>query len=366
MKSALILSAAIVALTATPAFAQVQSVDLGDMTVVWEEKASGLVHPWGLAFLPDRRALVTEREGRLRVLSQDGSLSEPLTGVPDVHAVEQGGLLDVAVDPQFASNRYVYLSYARPVEGGAVTALGRGRLSDGEIADFEVLFSQDMAVDNGKHFGGRIAFDEDGHVFLTTGERFQFDPAQDVSNTLGAIVRINRDGSIPDDNPFVGMDGHDAVWSYGHRNIEGAAFDGERLWVAEMGPLGGDELNRIERGANYGWPEVSAGSDYDGEPIPDPSTTDDYTDAVLTWTPVISPSGMIVYDGDMFSDWRGYALIGGLTAGGVVVADPAAGEEVARIPMGARIREVTQAPDGSVWVTTDQQNGKVWRVYVRD
>ncbi|MFP4518200.1 MAG: PQQ-dependent sugar dehydrogenase [Oceanicaulis sp.] len=363
MKTTLVVTVA--AAIGAPALAQVQSVDLGERTVVWEEKASGLVHPWGLAFLPDGRALVTEREGRLRILSEDGTLSDPLDGVPEVHNVEQGGLLDVALDPDYASNRFVYLSYARPVDGGAVTALGRGRLSAGELGDFDMLFSQDMAIDNGKHFGGRIEFDDDGHVFLTTGERYQFDPAQDLSNTLGTIVRLNRDGSIPQDNPFVGEDGEDAIWSYGHRNIEGAAFDGERLWVAEMGPLGGDELNRIEPGANYGWPEVSAGSHYDGEPIPDPSTTERYTDAVLTWTPVISPSGMIVYDGSMFEGWDGYALIGGLTASGVVVVDPAAGEEVARIPMGARIREVTQAPDGSVWVTTDQQNGKIWRVYAR-
>lgn len=348
-----------------PALAQVQSVDLGDVTVSWEERASGLVHPWGLAFLPDGRALVTERPGRLRILAEDGTLSDPLSGVPDVHAVEQGGLLDVAIDPGFASNRFVYLSYARPTEGGAATALGRGRLSNGEISDFEVLFTQSPSIDNGKHFGGRIEFDGDGHVFLTLGERYQFDPAQDMSNTLGAIVRLNMDGSIPDDNPFVGEDGEDAIWSYGHRNIEASAYDGERLWVAEMGPLGGDELNRIEAGANYGWPEVSAGSDYDGEPIPDPSTTDEYTDAVLTWTPVISPSGMIVYDGEMFAGWAGHAVIGGLTASGLVIVDPAGGEEVDRVPMGARIREVTQGPDGAIWVTTDQENGKIWRVTAR-
>ncbi|XBQ17278.1 MAG: PQQ-dependent sugar dehydrogenase [Oceanicaulis sp.] len=361
-----VLAAALLAGAASPALAQVQSVDLGDMTVVWEEKASGLVHPWGLAFLPDGRAMITERPGRLRILSKDGALSEPVSGVPEVHNVEQGGLLDVAVDPDFPSNRWVYLSYARPVEGGAVTALGRGRMTGSGLEDFEVIFSQDRAVDNGKHFGGRIEFDDDGHVFLTTGERYQFDPAQDLSNTLGTTLRLHRDGSIPEDNPFVGEDGADAIWSYGHRNIEAAAHDGDRLWVAEMGPLGGDELNRIEPGANYGWPEVSAGSDYDGAPIPDPSTTDRYTRAELTWTPVISPSGMIVYDGDMFGDWAGHALIGGLTANGVVIVDPEAGEEIARIPMGARIREVTQGPDGSVWVTTDQDDGKVWRVYARD
>ncbi|MEQ8404180.1 MAG: PQQ-dependent sugar dehydrogenase [Oceanicaulis sp.] len=360
------LAAALLAAAGAPAFAQVQSVDLGDMTVVWEEKASGLVHPWGLAFLPDGRALVTEREGRLRFLSEEGTLSDPVAGVPEVHNVEQGGLLDVEIDPDFAANRLVYLSYARPVEGGAVTALGRGRMTEAGLEDFEVLFSQDRVIDNGKHFGGRIEFDGDGHVFLTTGERYQFDPAQDLSNTLGTVIRINRDGSIPGDNPFVGEDGVDAIWSYGHRNIEAAAYDGERLWVTEMGPLGGDELNRIEPGANYGWPEVSAGSDYDGEPIPDPSTTDRYTDAVLTWTPVISPSGMVVYTGDMFGAWTGHAVIGGLTSSGLVIVDPAAAEEVDRVPMGARIREVTQAPDGSVWVTTDQDNGKVWRVYARD
>ncbi|MGJ3231632.1 MAG: PQQ-dependent sugar dehydrogenase [Oceanicaulis sp.] len=359
------LAAALIAAAGAPALAQVQSVDLGDMTVAWEEKAAGLVHPWGLAFLPDGRALVTERPGRLRILSEDGTLSDPVSGVPEVHNVEQGGLLDVALDPDFEDNRLVYLSYARPVDGGAVTALGRGTLTEAGLEDFEVVFSQDMAVDNGKHFGGRIAFDGAGHVFLTTGERFQFDPAQDLSNTLGTVVRLRHDGSIPQDNPLVGEDGHDTIWSYGHRNIQAAAFDGERLWVAEMGPLGGDELNRLEPRANYILPGVGKESDYDGEAIPDPSTTDRYTRAELTWTPVISPSGMILHDGGAFEIWSGHALIGGLTASGLVVVDPQSGEEVARVPMGARIREVTEGPDGAVWVTTDQQDGKIWRVYAR-
>ena len=347
---------------------QVGSVmtEAGPVTI--ENVVDGLTHPWGMAFLPDGRLLVTERTGDLRILGNDGTLSDPVEGTPTVFAQGQGGLLDVALDPDFDENQFVYLSYARPgPEGSAATALGRGRLADGRVEDFEVLFTQEPWITGPNHFGGRIVFTPEGHLFLTMGERFQFDPAQDLSNHLGTIIRINPDGSVPEDNPFVDQaDARDEIWSYGHRNIESAALHPETgaLWIAEMAPLGGDELNRPERGRNYGWPVVSWGINYDGTDIPDPPTHPDFADAVKHWTPVISPSGMAFYTGDVFSEWRGSALIGGLSDHGLVRVEidgqTVASEE--RIPLNTRIRDVEQGPDGFVYVLTDEDDGNVWRL----
>ena len=333
-----------------------------------ENLTGNLNHPWGMAFLPDGRLLVTERAGKLRILDKDNNLSEPIGGVPEVFANGQGGLLDVALDPDFENNRLVYLSFAEPGAGGtASTALGRGKLEDDEIKDFTVIFRQEPKVGGPNHFGGRVVFSPEGHVFLTMGERFKFDPAQNLANHLGTIVRLNPDGSVPQDNPFVGQtDAEDAIWSYGHRNIEAAAFDPNTnlLWIAEMGPRGGDELNQPVAGRNYGWPVVSWGENYDGTDIPDPPTHPDFADAVIHWTPVISPSGMEFYTGDMFPEWQGNMMIGGLTATGVVIVrvNGKQAEEVDRIQLGARIRDVEQAPDGSIYVLTDQSNGNVWKL----
>ena len=328
--------------------------------------ADGLERPWGAAFLPDGRLLVTERPGRLNVLALDGSLSR-IGGTPTVYAQGQGGLLDVALSPDFADTRHVYLSFARPGPGGsAATALGRGVLRGDSLSGFETLFTQTPWITGDKHFGTRIAFDGDGHVFLTTGERFQFDPAQDTSNTLGTVVRLHLDGSIPADNPFVGQDGDDAIWSYGHRNLEAAGVHPETgdLWVAEMGPLGGDELNRVERGANYGWPVVSWGRNYDGSDIPDPDTRPDLANAATWWSPVISPSGLAFYDADVFPAWAGSVMIGSLSRQGVVrlnVEDGAVTHQEV-VPLGARIREVEAGPDGHVYLLTDAADGAVWRL----
>ena len=337
-------------------------------TVAVYDLVGGLDHPWGLAFLPDGRLLVTERAGALRIVGPDGALSGPVAGVPEVVAQRQGGLLDVALAHDFAETGHVYLSYARPGPGGtSATALGRGALRGDRLVGFEVLFTQEPWFANGLHFGGRLAVLPDGHVVLGTGERFQFTPAQSLADHMGVLVRLAPDGSAPPDNPFVGQpDAQPEIWSYGHRNVQSLAVDpatGE-LWEAEFGPLGGDELNRITPGTNYGWPTVSWGKNYDGSPIPDPPTRPDLTDAVAQWTPVISPSGMTFYTGDAFAGWSGDLFISSLTKQGLVrvrLADGAvAAQEV--IPLGARIRDVEQGPDGHLYVATDAGDGHIWRL----
>lgn len=330
--------------------------------------ASGLDHPWGMAFLPDGRLLVTERVGRLRILDKNNNLSESIAGVPKVFNEGQGGLLDIALDPDFKNNSFVYLSYAEPgANNTASTALGRGKFENNQITNFKVIFSQKPKFEGENHFGSQIVFSPEGMIFLTMGERFKFEPAQDLSNHLGTIVRINKDGSVPEGNPF--NDRKDAmkeIWSYGHRNIEAAAFDPatNKLWIAEMGPKGGDELNQPEPGKNYGWPLVSWGKHYDGKDIADPPTHPEFADAKIHWTPVISPSGMRFYTGNMFPEFKGNMLIGGLTAKGIVSVQVRGDQakEVGRINLDARIRDVEQAPDGSIYVLTDQDNGNVWRL----
>ncbi len=362
---------AVIAVLQWPAHAQVETLQTRDGTEVRVDNVvGGLNHPWGMAFLPDGRLLVTERNtGRLYILQSDNTLSEPLAGVPDVFSQGQGGLMDVAIDPDFEDNGLVYLSYAKPGEGGtAATALGRGRLVDGRIEGFQDIFVQQPFVTGSAHFGNRIEFSPDGqYLYLALGERFRFDPAQDLSNHLGTVIRIRPDGTVPEDNPFVGVeDAQDEIWSYGHRNIEAMAFQPgtDALWVAEMGPFGGDELNLIEQGTNYGWPVVSWGDNYDRSEIPDPPTRPEFEDAAIHWSPVISPSGMDFYEGDMFPAWQDSALIGGLSAQAVirVVFDGDQVRETERLPLPARIRDVAIAPDGSVYVLTDQDDGNVWRI----
>ena len=357
----------------TPKLEQVDSVmtEAGPLSV--QNLAGGLEHPWGMAFLPDGRLLVTERAGDLRILGTDYFLSEPVEGTPVVYAQGQGGLLDVALHPDYEENGLVYLSFAAPgPEGSAATALGRGELVENEgetprIENFEVLFTQEPWITGPNHFGGRIVFSPEEELFLTMGERFQFDPAQDLSNHLGAIVRLNLDGTVPQDNPFVGQEGaEDEIWTYGHRNIQSAAINPETgaLWVAEMGPLGGDELNLPEGGRNYGWPVVSWGINYDGTDIPDPTTRPEFADAVMHWSPVISPAGMTFYQGDVFPAWQGSAFIGGLSAHDLVrvTFDGDTATEAGRIPLGVRIRDVETGPDGFLYVLTDQDDGNVWRI----
>ncbi|HNU64625.1 MAG TPA: PQQ-dependent sugar dehydrogenase [Thiobacillaceae bacterium] len=336
--------------------------------------ATGLEHPWGLAFLPDGRMLVTERTGRLRLVAPNGQVSPPIRGIPRVFASGQGGLLDVVLAPKFESNRLVYFSYAEPGENGtAGTAAARGRLNETATAleGVAVIWRQRPKVGGSNHFGGRLVFAPDGTLFITTGERYKFQPAQDLASGLGKIVRINPDGSIPRDNPFVDRaNTQPEVWSYGHRNVQGAAIHPETgvLWTNEFGPFGGDELNISKAGRNYGWPLVSWGRNYDGTAIPHPPTRPELADAIYYWVPVISPSGMIFYTGEAFPDWRGDLLIGGLSSQALVrlTLDGQRVTDERRIDMGARIRDVNQGQDGFLYLLTDDPDGAILRLEPAD
>jgi glucose/arabinose dehydrogenase len=340
-------------------------------TVRVETVAKGLENPWALAFLPDGRILVTERPGRVRVVERDGRVSKPLDDVPRVLARGQGGLLDVALDPRFAENRLVYLSYAEPGQGNtAGTAVARGRLAEGKLDDVQVIYRQQPKVEGGNHFGSRLIFARDGTLFVTQGDRFGYrERAQDLSSGLGKIVRINPDGSVPKDNPFVGRSGaRPEIWSYGHRNVQSAAFHPEtgQLWTVEHGARGGDELNHPEAGKNYGWPVITYGVDYSGAKIGEGTAKPGMEQPVYYWDPVIAPSGMIFYTANAFPDWKGSILIGSLTPG-LLVRLTLKGVTVAREErylgdLGERIRDVRQGPNGLVYLVTDSRDGRVLRV----
>jgi aldose sugar dehydrogenase len=335
-----------------------------------ENIATGLEHPWSLAFLPDKRMLVTERPGRLRVGGRDGKLSEPLTGVPQVYARGQGGLLDVALSPAFDKDRLVYLSFSESGEGGAGTAVARGRLGEGGLENTQVIWRQSPKVSGSNHWGSRIVFRPEGTLFVTLGDRFNHsDSAQDLSTTLGKIVRINPDGSPPRDNPFVGRAGaRPEIWSIGHRNVQAAALhpDTGQLWTVEHGARGGDELNHPEAGKNYGWPVISYGVHYSFFKIGEGTEKKGMEQPVYYWDPVIAPSGMVFYTGDLFTGWNNNILIGSLTPGllvRLVLKDGKIAQEERYLgELGERIRDVRQAPDGSLYLITDARNGRVLRV----
>ena len=361
-----------------PAFPQQFRAELAssDVGLATETLAGGLVHPWGIAVLPDGAGyLVTERPGRLRHLSADGTLSDPIGGVPEVLAQRQGGLLDVAVGPDFASDRTVYLTYAKPMGGGrSATAAARGVLSDdlAALSDVRDIFVQDPPSPTPMHYGSRIVFLDDGTVAITTGEHSSRDErvfAQDLDKTYGKVVRVNRDGSVPKGNPFVGQDGAvDTIWSLGHRNVQGAAVDaGGTLWTIEHGPKGGDELNRPEAGLNYGWPVISYGENYNGTDVGSgEAVRDGMEQPVYFWDPVIAPGGMMFHAGDAFEDWNGDLLIGSLYPGGVVRlsmdGEGRVAEEERLLRDVGRVRDVEVLEDGTFLILTDFENGSVIRV----
>ena len=330
--------------------------------------ARGLEHPWGLAFLPDSRLLVTERPGRLRLVT-NGQLSEPLAGVPAVYARGQGGLLDVALGPGFAQDRLVYLSFSEPGEGGAGTAVARGRLGERGLEGTHVIWRQQPKVDGPNHWGSRLVFRPDGTLFVTLGERYAYrERAQDLSVTLGKIVRINPDGTVPRDNPFVGRDGvRPEIWSYGHRNIQAAALDARgQLWTVEHGARGGDELNNPQPGKNYGWPVITYGVDYSGARIGIGTAHPGMEQPVYYWDPVIAPSGAAFYTGAAFPEWRGDLLVGSLRPGALVRLRIDSGrviqEERYLGDLGERIRDVRQGPDGAIYLLTDSPRGRILRL----
>jgi aldose sugar dehydrogenase len=332
--------------------------------------ARGLEHPWSLAFLPDKRMLVTERPGRLRVVELDGRVSEPLTGVPQVYASGQGGLLDVVLSPAFDKDRLVYLSFAESGEGGAGTAVAHGRLGERGLENTQVIWRQQPKVSGSNHWGSRIVFRPDGTLFVTLGERFYHsERAQDLSTTIGKVVRINPDGSAPPDNPFVNRAGvRPEIWSYGHRNVQAAALHPEtgQLWTVEHGARGGDELNHPEAGKNYGWPVISYGTHYSFLKIGEGTAKPGMEQPVYYWDPVIAPSGMVIYTGDLFVGWKNNFLVGSLTPGGLVrlvMKDGKVAQEERYLDdLRERIRDVRQASDGSLYLLTDARNGQILRI----
>jgi len=329
----------------------------------------GLERPWGLAFLPDGRMLVTERPGRLRIVSADGSLSEPVAGVPKVAATGQGGMLDVVLDPDFADNQLIYLSFNEPGQGGSGTAVLRGKLVGQRLENPEVIFRMDPKLGGGRHFGSRLVFLPDGTLLISLGERGRQDRAQDLGNHQGTVVRINPDGSIPDDNPFKDREGaQPEIYSYGHRNVHGMFRDPETgtVWSHEYGALGGDELNILKPGANYGWPIVTHSRNYSGTIISRKTEAPGIEPPVTYWTPSISPSGMTVYRGDKFPQWQGDIFVGALTPGHLrrleMAGDQVTSQETLLKGVGSRIRDVRTGPDGYIYVLTDSRNGRLLKL----
>jgi len=322
--------------------------------------------PWAMAFLPDGSMLVTEKAGKMTLLSADGARRTPVGGMPRVNASGQGGLGEVVPDPHFSTNRRVYFSYATPgAPNGVVLACGKLAETAAAVRLEEVrTLYRARPLTSGGHYAGRIAFSPDGHLFFSMGERQQFTPAQDRQGLLGKIVRLTSDGKPAPSNPLSAKGFDPAVWSYGHRNPLGLAFDGQgRLWEAEMGPQGGDEVNLILPGRNYGWPLVSNGDHYGGRPIPDHSSRPDLEGPKVSWNPSISPSSLMIYSGRLFPQWRGKALLGALS-GMLVLVDLGAerAHETARYDMGERIRAVRQGPDGAVYLLEDGAGGKLLKL----
>lgn len=362
-------AAALYALSAGPADSRTWQSEKHSFTI--RTVASGLEHPWSLAFLPGGDMLVTEREGRLRLIRDGKLLPEPVKGVPKSVVRGQGGLLEVALHPNFAENRLVYLSYAAEGQGGVGTEVARGRLEGDSLRDLEVIFSVDKKTPGSAHYGGRLAFAPDGTLFITLGDRYSYlKEAQNPANHLGALIRVRDDGTVPADNPFAGKPGaKPEIYSYGHRNMQGIAFHPRTgvLWTHEHGPRGGDEVNIIKPGANYGWPAITYGIDYSGAIISDKTEAPGMEQPVIHWTPSIAPSGMAFYYGDKFPAWQGSLFVGALARTHLrrltLEGEKVVAQEVLLADLQERIRDVRQGPDGFLYIVTDDaNNGAVMRL----
>ena len=329
--------------------------------------------PWAMTFLPDGRLLVTEKRGKLQLANLATRQVGEVVGVPAVAYGGQGGFGDVVLHPRFADNRLIYLSYAESGSGGTRgAAVARATLqldasgNGGSLTNLQVIWRQSPKINGDAHYGHRLAFGADGKLWITSSDRQASTPAQDLQSALGKLIRLNDDGSVPPDNPFASQGGVAAqVWTLGHRNLLGIAFDGAgRLWTHEMGPKGGDELNLIERGSNYGWPVVSNGDNYDGTPIPRHSTRPDFNAPEVSWNPVIAPAGFVIYSGTLFPWFRGKGFIGGLASQALIEIEfnGTQAREARRYPMGRRIREVEQGPDGALWLLEDGGGGRLLKL----
>jgi aldose sugar dehydrogenase len=370
LAAAPLLAASLLIATGARGQAQIFPSSAGELEV--RTVAKGLANPWALAFLPDGTMLVTERPGRMRIVTSDGQLSPPLKGVPEVWASGQGGLLDVAADKAFAQNNTIYFCFAERTDGGGRTAIARAKLDSGkkQLDEVKIIFRQQGPLSSGNHYGCRIAQADDGNLFVTLGEHFSArDQAQNLDNHLGKVIRIAPDGSVPAGNPFAGRaDAKPEIWSYGHRNPQSLAFHpttGE-LWEIEHGPRGGDEVNLIGKGKNYGWPVIGYGIDYSGAKIHATTTKDGMEQPLKYWVPSIAPSGMAFYTGKLFPKWNGSLFLGALSGAMLVRltldGSTVTAEERLLQNLNERIRDVRQGPDGALWLLTDSSNGRVLRV----
>ena len=340
-------------------------------SVIKAEPMSDFDEPWAMTFLPTGEMLVTEKPGKLLLVSADGGSKTVVAGIPEVAYAGQGGLGDVILHPDYQTNGRIYLSYAESSLTGnkgavVISATLHSRANQAELSDLQTIWKQEPLYRNSGHYSHRLAFDADGYLFITSGDRKKQKPAQDWQQNLGKIIRLNDDGSVPADNPFQDKgELAKTYWSLGHRNLLGIAFgeDG-KLWTHEMGPRHGDEFNLIVPGDNYGWPIVSWGDQYSGVKIPDHDTRPEFNAPEVYWVPTVAPSGLIIYDGDHFPEWKGNAFLGGLASRSLVriQIDGERAEEVERFPMEKRIREVEQGPDGAIWVLEDRQGGRLLKL----
>jgi len=377
IKTTRLLSAGAVALALTQTALAHENHDHGDHGITDSDinvttLAEGLVNPWGMVFLPNGDLLVTERAGGIQRLSKEGKLSGRLANVPDAVAQNQGGMLDITIDPDFSRNNTIYFCYSKAseVEGksGSSSSVAKATLTDSGLDNVEVIFSADSIVDNGFHFGCRLAFDAEKQLYITMGDRYKYmQEAQNTNNHFGTIARINRDGSVPSDNPFIDGDAPE-VFSYGHRNVQGVTIHPNTgaVWAMEHGPKGGDEINQIKAGANYGWPVITYGIDYSGDIISDKTHMEGMEQPWVYWDPSIAPSGLTFYTGEMFKEWEGDVLVGSLKfthLRRIDVEDGKPGEQFEYVRDNqARIRDVEVAPDGSIYLLTDAPNGKILKL----